>query len=456
MKLAQRNLSDLQGVVDFLAKNNDLIRVRNPVDLKHELVGIAKRFEGQKPVLFEKVKGQKAPVLIGLLWNREILARIFGTTFENLSYALAGAVTAWQRSPIEPVVVSAGPANEVVEKEVDLTRFPIPWHALKDGGMYIDSGVFIARDPATGVRNASIHRAMVAGKDKLTMLLDLGRHLRSYYERAEAKGKALPLTISIGVDPAVYMASIIPASGAPMEMDELGIASELLGEPLKLIKGKKVNVEGVANAQYIIEGELLPKVRDWEGPFAELTGYYGARDKRWVVKVKAITRRRNPIYHTILAGKEIWNSVGLLAEAAAFRLLSNLVPGVAGVYFSHGGCGFYHAIVRIKKGREGIAKNAIVVAFSSIPALKMVTVVDDDVDIYNPEEVEWAMATRFNPDTGLVLIKDAVGHELNPSTRAGLGTKIGFDATVPFPKETKFERVRTKEVDLSKYKIDRA
>ena len=454
MNLAARNLADLQGVIDFLDRNDQLIRVKNPVDSKFELAGVAKRFEGQKPVLFEKVKGYKAPVFIGMLWNRELLARIFDTTSERLPLVIAAAVGGWQREPKEPMVVDNGPANEVVERTADLTKLPIPWHSLKDGARYIDSGVFIANDPDTGVRNASIHRCMVKGKDKLAILLDMGRHLRDYYQRAEAKGKPLPLTISVGVDPAVYMAAIIPPSGAPLETDELGIASELLGEPLKLIKAKTNAASAVANAQYVIEGELLPKAREWEGPFAEVTGYYGLKGKRWVIKVKGITRRKEPIYHTILAGKEIWNSVGLLAEASTWRLLTGLIPGVTGVHFSHGGCGFYHCIVRIKKTREGMGKNAIMAAFSALPAMKMVTVVDDDVDIYNPEEVEWAMATRLNAEKGLVVIKDAVGHELNPSTQGGVGTKIGFDATCPYPREEKYERIQAKQVDLSKYQIE--
>ena len=454
MDFARRGLYDLNGIIDLLAKNNDLIRVKTMVDPKFELAGIAQKLEGGKVVLFEATKGFKAPVLTGLLWNREVLARIFKTTPEQLPFLIADAISRWQTRPVAPVVVERAPANEVVEKVPDLNELPIPVHALKDGGRYIDCGVFIAKDPDTGVRNASIHRCLIVGKDKMTVELDLGRHIRDYYERAEARGNSLPLTISIGVGLDVYISAITPSAAAPIETDELGIASEILGEPLKLVKAKTVPVEGVAYAQYIIEGEMLPKVRYWEGPFAEVTGYYARREKRHVVKVRAITRRKNPIFHTVLSGKEVYNSVGLLGEAAVFRLISKLVPGITGVYFSHGGCGFYHAIVRMKKGREGAAKNAILATFAAFPSLKMVTVVDDDVDIYNAEDVEWALATRLNPETGIIFVRDAICHELNPSTKGGLGTKIGFDATCPFPKDETYERAKCMEVNLSRYLME--
>jgi 2,5-furandicarboxylate decarboxylase 1 len=198
----------------------------------------------------------------------------------------------------------------------------------------------IARDPDTGVRNASIYRALVTGPDRMTVQLDEGRHVRDYYERAEKQGKPLEVTLNDGVGPAVHIAAIVPSSAAPIDKDELGVAGNITGKPLQLIRSQTVNVEGLAEAQFILEAEMLPEVREPEGPFAEVTGYYAARDNRWVVRVKKITRRRNPIWQTILSGKEVFNSVGLVGEAAVYRLVSQQVRGVKAVYFSHGGCGF--------------------------------------------------------------------------------------------------------------------
>lgn len=451
--MAYSYLTDLGACIQQLAANGDLVRVHNEVNPIHELAGIAYYYEGREVVLCEKVEGHSFPVLVGLYWNRANLARLFGCSTRQLPFVVADAVQKWQQNPIEPEVIEQGPANEVVEPEVDLYKLPIPTHALDDGGPYIDSAVVIARDPDTGVRNTSIYRALVVGRDRLTVQLDAGRHVRDYYERAEKRGIPLEVTINNGVGPAIHIASIVPASAAPIDSDELGIVSSFTGRPLPLLRSQSVAVEGLAEAQFILEAEMLPEVREPEGPFAEVTGYYAQRDNRWVVRVKKITRRRQPIWQTILSGKEVFNSVGLVGEAAVYRLVSRQVRDVTAVYFSHGGCGFYHAIVQLKKSMEGTAKNAILATFAAFPSLKMVTAVDEDVDITNAEDVEWAMATRFRPETGLIQIPEAWGHELNPSTRQGLGMKLGFDATAPYPRPPAFTRVKMAPVNLAQFDI---
>lgn len=445
--------ADLNACIDFLRQNQGLASVKSQVDKHHELAGVAKHFEGREAVLFENVKDNPYPVFTGLFWNRANLAKLFGCKTERLPFLLADAVTAWQQSPVDPVVVDKAPANEVIEDNPNLYDLPVPTHALLDGGQYFSCSVVIARDPETGIRNTSIHRMMITGEKRLAMLMDIGRHLRDYYERAEKLGKPLEITISNGVDPTVYMAAVTPSSAAPIDKDELGIASQLLGHPLELVKAQTVSVEGIANAQFIIEGEILPKIREPEGPFAEVTGYYAGRAPRWVVNVKAITRRRNPIFHTLISGKEVFNSVGLTGEANIFSLVSRQVPGVKAVHLTPGGCGFYHAVVQINKQKEGLQRNAVLAAFAAFPPLKQVTVVDDDVDIFNPEDVEWAMATRFRPDQDIILIKDAFGHELNPATHDGLTAKLGIDATVPIERRQDYTRVKVQDVDITKYQI---
>jgi 2,5-furandicarboxylate decarboxylase 1 len=453
--MKQTHLADLQTCLQMLEASGDLVRVRSEVDPVHQLAGVAYRFEGREVVLCEKVKGHDFPVLVGLYWNRAVLARLFGCDLKQLPFAVADAVRVWQENPIEPVVLDRGPANEVVEPEVNLYKLPIPTHALEDGGPYIDSAIVIARDPDSGVRNASIYRACVVGPDRLTVLLDAGRHVRDYYERAEKRGVPLEVTINNGVGPAIHFASIVPASAAPIDTDELGIISSFTGEPARLLRSQTVAVEGLADAQFVLEAEMLPEVREPEGPFAEVTGYYASQDRRWVVRVRKITRRHNPIWQTILSGKEVFNSVGLVGEAAVYRLVSRQVRDVQAVYFSHGGCGFYHAIVQVKKSMEGTAKNAILATFAAFPSLKLVTAVDEDVDITSAEDVEWAMATRFRPESGLIQIPAARGHELNPSTDQGLGMKLGFDATAPYPRPKSFVRVKMAEVDLDQLELGR-
>jgi 2,5-furandicarboxylate decarboxylase 1 len=222
---------------------------------------------------------------------------------------------------------------------------------------------------------------------------------------------------------------------------------------LALVKSRTVAVEGIANAQFIIEAEILPGIREAEGPFGEVAGYYGKRDNRWVVQVKSISHRKSPIFHTLLPGKEVYNSVGLMGEANIFNLVSRQVPGIQAVYLSHGGGGFYHAVVQIKKVYEGTQRNAILATMSAFPSLKQVIIVDDDVNIFDAEDVEWAMCTRFHPDRDIILVTKAFGHELNPVTESGLTSKIGFDATAPFPMPNEYRRVKFQTLDLAKYDI---
>ena len=441
-------LNDLHNLIAVLEENGDLHRVGREIDPHLELAGYAAKLEGGPVVLFEKLKGSPYQAVIGLLWNRQVLGRAFGLPAKELPFYIADCIASWRRNPIEPVVVDRGPANNVVEKQVDLYKLPIPKHALKDGGAYLDCSAVIAKDPLTGARNVSIQRCMVTGKDRMTMLMDAGRHLRAFWERARWQGQSLPITISNGAGLAVYIACCVPAKDAPMFADECGVASELLGEPLRLIRGQTSEVEAVADAQFVIEGELLPDTFEPEGPFAEVTGMYAQRDNRWVVKVNKITHRRKPIFHTLLSGKEVYNSVGLLGEAAVFRAICKDVPSVTGVYFTHGGGGFYNAVVAMNKQADEEPKLAIEATMKAFPPLKMVTVVDDDVNIYDASDVEWAMAQRWRPDSGTFMFPDQKGHELNATFPDGVGTKVGFDATCPYPKSERYERIGFLDVEV--------
>ncbi len=443
---------DFKQCLEKLEAAGRLAHVRSEVDLKYELAGVARKFEGKQVVVFDKIKGHGMPLAMGLWWNRDNLAHLFGVTAAELPGLFAKAVKSLHAAPVPPMVVEDAPGREVVMPAPDLTRIPVPTLALKDGGPYFDNCVVIAKDPDTGVRNASVHRLMVSGPDRLGLLMDVGRHLRNYYERAEARGEPLEITINNGVHPAYYVAAITPSAAAPIDVDELAVASALLGEPARLCPGLTVGVEGIADAELIIEGEILPNVREPEGPFAEVTGYYALRDDRWVVRVKSVSHRAAPVIHSLLPGREVWNSVGLNVEANIFDTVSRQVPGLKNVHLTHGSS-TYHAILQIDPPHNGMAKNAIMAAFASFYFLKMVTAVNSDVDIFDPEEVERALATRCRPDEDIIIVPKCFGHELNPSTDDGLGAKIGFDCTYPTPKAPKFEKVSFLDVDLRQYDI---
>jgi len=460
MDMAERKASmaiiaDLGAIIERLDRRGRLVRVRSEVDPVHQLAAIAARFErGPRAVLFERVKGSSFPVFTGLYWSRDLLADLFCRDAAELPQLVSECIRDWQQKPVAPVVVKSGPVMEISESRVDLARLPVPTHAELDGGPYFDAAVVIVKDPETGVRNTSIQRFMVVGKNRLAINIDAGRHLEACLGKATARGRPLPFTLNVGVGPGIHFAAATPAEAAPLGTDELGIASRFHGSPLKLVGGTVSNVEMVADAMFALECELVPGELHSEGPFAEVTGYYATVAPRPLVRVKKIHRRRSPIFHTILSGAEVFNSVGLLGEANVLALLQKQVPGVMDVYFSHGGCGFYHAVIKIAQKRAGWAKQALMAAFAAFPPLKMVTVVDDDVDIRNPADVEWAMATRLDPKQGVMVIENVFGHGLNPGFPGYVGSKIGFDATRPFPHTPNYTRAKVKQANLQELDMD--
>lgn len=459
MTPAQVNhLIDLGACIEFLEESGLLLRVKTEVDPTLELAGVAKRLEGGKCVLFEKVKGYETPVLTGLLWNREIVAALFGLPAEEVPFAIARAIVAWQKDPhaLPGRLLERAPANEVIEKEVDLSRLPVPVHALEDGGRYLDSSLVVARNPLTGATNVSIHRLMVTGNDSLSFLIDPGRHLGDYVEIMEQRGEPLPVTINNGVGAAPWIISALPRLGDFKN----AVAHHLVGRGIDFVQAQTVDVPAYADAQFVIEAEILPGQRADEGPFGEVTGYYGERAKRWVMKVKAITRRARPVFHTVISGMEVWNAVGFTAEAAIFHAVKREIPEAVAVHLPHGGCGFYEAVIQVHNARPDIGKDAIRAAFRAFRPLQRVIVVDTDVDLRDAEDVDWAVTTRFDPDTDLLLLPGEEGHILNPMVKlnadgnGGTITKMGIDALVPFgAPRSRFARVRFRDVDLTQYEI---
>lgn len=450
-------LVDLSATIDFLDKTGNLVRVKSEVDPDYELAGIAKHYEGKKCVLFEKVKGSEYPVFMGLLWNRAIVGDLFGVPKEKVPFVIGKAIGAWKKAPdaMPATIRDKGPANEVIEETVDLGQLPIPLHALKDGGKYLDSSVVIVRNPETGKLNISIHRMMVTGKDRMTFLIDPNRHLGAYLDVMEKRGKPLQITINNGIGLAPWLNSAVPRQGD----EKYKIAHHIIGRPIDLIKAQTVDVPAYADAQFVIEAEILPGVKEDEGPFAEVTGYYAGRDKRWTMRVKKITHRRHPVFHSLLSGQEVWNAVGFTAEAKIFVTVQKKVPQLKAVYLTPGGCGFYGAVIQVDKDGPAVGQDAIRETFAAFKPLQRVVAVDTDVNLYDPIDVNWALTTRFNPDTDLMLMENQWGHilnpmvKINPDGKGGTVTKMGMDATAPYPRTDRFERVSFKPVALDDYQI---
>lgn len=438
--------------LEYLQSREQLAVIDRKVDLQFELAAVAKKLDGQKAAFFTQVADYQIPVVSGICSTREQ----FAEALETDPYGIIPKFTEAVSSPLPCKLIGKeeAPVKEnVIREDIDLMRLlPIPVHHEKDSGNYITAALFIVRDPVTRKQNVSIHRLQVSGKDRLGVLL-LPRHTLHLYKQAEEAGRPLECAIVIGVDPVTLLAS---QASTPFGVDELEIAGALRGEPLEVVRCETVDIDVPAYAEIVLEGRILPHVREPEGPFGEFPKYYGPRSDKEVVEITAITHRDHPIYYTIVpAGYEHLLLGGIPREASLFQTVRQTVPSVKAVHMSPGGTCRYHAVVSIHKRNEGEAKNAILAALANSFDIKHVVVVDADVDIFNMEEVEWAIATRFQAERDLVVVHGAQGSKLDPSTREGVGSKLGFDCTVPLGSEPmRYLRVHIpgyEEVRLEEY-----
>jgi len=445
---APQPVRSLREWLDHLAEHDRLSVIKPNADLRFEVAAYAKRLDGQRATLFPSPSGHPMPVVSGLTSDRGWMADAMGVEPSEL-------LPRFQQAALEPLPcdeVAAGPAQEVVhDKDVDLCRIlPLPTHNEHDFGPYISAGLMIVRNPKTGKQNVSIHRCQVAGPDRLGVLL-LPRHTHAFYEMAEEAGEALPAAIVVGIDPLTLLAS---QAIAPLDSDELEIAGALHGKPLPVIKCKTSDIRVPADSEVVVEGHFLPKVRELEGPFGEFPQYYGERGNRHVMVVDAITHRKDAIFHTIVGGGLEHQLLGAIPkEATILSHLRRSFPNVLDVHLAPGGVMRFNLYVKIRKRQEGEAKNIMMGAFAASFDLKHVTVVDEDVDIHNPTEVEWAVTTRFQADRDLLIIPNSQGSKLDPSNKDGVGAKMGLDATKPLAaEEMVFKRIHVpgeEDVDIS-------
>ncbi|WP_118183453.1 UbiD family decarboxylase [Paraburkholderia phosphatilytica] len=456
----------LRDWLAHLSSTGRVATIDQPVSLKHELAAIAKRLDGQQAAVFMQPGSHTMPVVSGFMSRRAWIAEAMGVAESDLLARFRDAAEhplAWRE-----VSADAAACRQVVHtKDIDLhALLPVPTHSEHDSGPYITAGLVIARNPRTGVQNVSINRIQVHGRDRTAILL-LPRHLYAFHRIAEGAGDPLDIAIAIGVDPLTMLAS---QAISPIDNDELEIAGALHGQPLPVVQCLTNDVRVPASAEIVIEGRILPNVREPEGPFGEFPKYYSAREAREVIEVTAVTHREQPIYHTIVPAEMEHLLLGAIPrEATLLSHLQRSHPGVKDVELSVGGVCRYHLWIQFDKKREGEAKNVILCAFGAHYDIKQVVVVDTDVDVHNPAEIEWAIATRFQADRDLVVIEGAQGSVLDPSTTVGqpddlpahlqgVSAKMGIDATRPvvYPEHV-FTRVRIpgqNEVDLKRLVAD--
>lgn len=410
--------------IDQLKENGKLVEIPQPVSPIFEASRIAKTTKA--PVLFHDISGSK--VIMNLLGSREELASMLGVPKEEIIKKLS------EVSPEGEVrLVTESPTLEVVEDQVDLTKLPILTHFEKDGAPYITAGIVVSE--YGGIINASIHRLMLAGKDKLAARLVPPRHTYLLHKKAAEKGESLPVAIVLGCDPTIIYATStrVPAG------KEFEYAAALRGAPVELFEC--ANGVKVPHAEIVLEGYVDPVEKIDEGPFVDITGTYDVVRKEPVIHINRIIHRKDPIYHGILpAGPEHLLMMGVPYEPRIYRAVGE-VTTVKNVVLTEGGCCYLHAVVQIEKQTEGDGKNAIMAAFAAHTSLKHVVVVDEDINIFDPNDVEFAIATRVKGDMDILVISNVRGSSLDPrGAPDGTTTKVGIDATKILVEKENFER----------------
>ena len=431
-------------------------------------------------MVFTNVKGHPgAKIAIGLMASRKRVGYLLGEDPRRLGHFLKDSV----QNPVPPVVVEGcAPCQEEVYLATDAgfdvgKLVPASTNTPDDGGPYITLGLLRARDPETGETDVTIHRLCIHGPDKISVFLQPGsRHIGSMYEKYAALGKPMPLSISIGLDPAIYIGACFEPPTTPYGYDELAVAGALRKAPVELVKCKTQDIEGLARAEIVIEGEVLPNETVKEDAqtgtgyaMPEFPGYTGDAFPRCnVIRVTAVTTRKDPIMQTCIGPSEEHVSMaGIPTEASILSMVERAMPGkVPNVYAHSAGGGKYMAVLQVKKTvptDEGKQRQAALLAFSAFPELKNVILVDDDVDLFDSNDVLWAMNTRFQGNLDTVFIPGVRCHPLDPSSHPeysvmnrdrGISCKTIFDATVPFDCKKKFVRARFQEVDPKKWAPD--
>lgn len=434
--------------LDRLRQCKELIDFRQPIDIRHIATLVD---QSDKALYFHNVIGYDMPVVSGIIRSRERAMMAMGATeYLQIEDKLKNGIN----NPISPQRVASSPTREIVMSgdDVDLYKLPIPMSSIYDGGPMITAGVVIAKDAEFGM-NTGIYRFMVKEKNLTGIDIVTPNNMRLFVQRAFETQRPLPISISIGTHPIELLGA---GFRAPLGADEMAIAGGIRGRPVQLGACETVDVPYLADAEIVLEAEVLPT--GWthpEGRFGEFTWLMGGLHWNPIVRVKAVSMRRDAVYYALHMP---WENTWLMAPTrytAIRQALRTAGVAVKDINMTMGGVTFWHAVISIKK-QAGEGKNALLAALS-VMDLKHVVVVDDDIDVFNPVEVEWAIATRVQGDRDIMIISGARGKPLDPSlapTPHGVvptTAKVGIDATISegIPKE-RYERITYAYADTAK------
>ncbi|MGI9568106.1 MAG: UbiD family decarboxylase [Nitrosopumilus sp.] len=440
-------MTDLRNYISLLKKNREIKTVKTKVSTKFEIAGITAKIDGSHAVLFEKIKESNFRLTANLVGTRKRFALAVGATENNIHEKVILAI----KNAKKPKVSSS--AKFMENKSKNLLSMPIVTHFEKESGPFITSSIVYATNPETGQQNSSFHRLMPIDKSHFSIRMVEGRHLHRCFVDAKEHGEDLKIAITIGVHPAI---SIAGAYQAEWGSDEMNIANSLLKGKLTLAKLPFTRLQVPAGSEIVIEGKILQDKTHPEW-MVEMLQTYDHKRSQPVFELENLFFRNNPIFHDVLSGySEHRLLMGMPIESKLNGELKRTFPQTEHVSMTNGGCNWLHAVVQIKKKDESDPKKIIKKTFESHRSLKQVIVVDTDIDPNNAESVEYAMATRFQADKDLVIIKNVRGSSLDPSSdQQKLKTaKTGIDATRSLSKHPEgFELAKIPKID--KIKIEK-
>ncbi len=432
----------LRDYLNRLDEEGRLVHITEPILKQYEIAAVLKQLE-PRPVIFENVIESNYRVMGNLFCSKQDFVDYFGIPVaENISMLTDAIDAPSQPEPISKAITA--PCQEVVLLNPNLSTLPIPFHFETDGGPYITAGVFIAGHPEYG-QNLDYHRCMQFSPTEMAIRVVKGRHFHKFLEDLGQ----VDVAVCVGNSPNVLTAGAISVE---LGIDELTIANAL--EPLQLVKAKTIDLMIPAEAEFVLEGTVYRDRTHAEGPFVDLTETMDVVRQEPVFEVKAITHRKDAIWQALLPGAlEHKLLMGMPREPTIFRKVSQVVKCLD-VNINPGGCSWLHAIVQIDKQHPDDGEKAVRAAFAGHRSCKHVYVVDNDINIYDPLQVEWAMATRFQGNRDLVMLEPELGSSLDPSAEPGtkLTNKMGFDLTAPVGEARRhYDKVPYPNVDFDKF-----
>ena len=437
---AHRTLRDF---IDVLRDKGELLSLPKPFDPKYEISTVLSELGKRKApaVLFEKAKGFQISVIGNLFGTVRRLSLALGIEEDRL---LEDVIQRLEKR-VPPVSVSEDRSLEVSipRGKLDLLKvLPALTHYSKDSGPYITSGISSARDPETGVTGRGLHRMEVRGKNTLGISL-LNPPLADIYAHHRREGKKMEIATAIGVPPAVFIASIFKV---PRGIDKLSLAGGLQGEPVETTMARTVDIDIPAHGEIVIEGYIDPKEKEEDGTLGESSGYYMAFGKSPTIRVTGFRYRKGAIYHAVVPWAREVDSLLYLVHGLDFiPKMRREIPSLHRIHLVPMTFGS-HVVMSIDTDHKGEIRRALTLALS-FTSVKKAIVVDVDVDPEDDQEVEWALATRFQADRDLIVVPELRSQPIDPSSRwtgeGFLSAKMGLDATRP--KKEGFEKVDVPE-----------